>query len=131
MPVTKKTIYSDLFTNFDVNPVSDDIALKTNENAVKQSIRNLILTDRGERPFQPKLGGNIRQMLFENVDPQTMLVIKEQIKQMLETFEPRCSIIEVVVTPSVDNNAVAITIVFAVINKQEPVSLEVILDRVT
>jgi predicted component of type VI protein secretion system len=70
-------------------------------------------------------------MLFENVDPQTMLVIKEQIKQMLETFEPRCSIIEVVVTPSVDNNAVAITIVFAVINKQEPVSLEVILDRVT
>lgn len=131
MPIAKKTIYSDLFTNFDINPVSDDVAVKTNENAVKQSIRNLILTDRGERPFQPKLGGNIRRMLFENVEAQTMLVVKEQIKQTIEDYEPRCSIIDVLVTPSADRNAIAITIVFAVINKQEPVSLELILDRVT
>lgn len=131
MPIAKKTIYSDLFTNFDINPISDDVAVKTNENAVKQSIRNLILTDRGERPFQPKLGGNIRRMLFENVEAQTMLVVKEQIKQTIEDYEPRCSVIDVVVTPSTDRNAIAITIVFAVINKQEPVSLELILDRVT
>lgn len=131
MPTAKKTIYADLFTNFDINPVSDDIAVKTNENAVKQSLKNLILTDRGERPFQPKLGGNIRAMLFENVDAQTMLVMKEQIRQTIETYEPRCSVIDILVSPSVDRNAIAITIVFAVINRQEPVSLELILDRVT
>ena len=65
-PLSSKVLYSDFFTNLDNNPVSEDVAVKTNENAIRQSIRNLLMTNRGERPFQPDLGGNITAMLFEN-----------------------------------------------------------------
>jgi len=130
MALSNRTIYSDIFTNFDENPVSGDVALKTNENAIKQSIRNLILTDRGERPFQRNLGGNIRAVLFENINSQTLLVVREMIRQTLIDYEPRCSIIDITVVPGIDPNEIVITIVFAVINKQEPVTLQLVLDRV-
>lgn len=130
MPTAKKTIYADLFNNMDIHPISDDIALKTNENAIKQSIRNLLLTDRGERPFYPNLGSDIRALLFEHFTPQTLTVMKEKIRETIENFEPRCSIVDIVIAPDDDRNSVFVSISFAVINRQEPITLELILDRV-
>src|SRR6056300_244093 len=110
MPTAKKTIYADLFNNMDIHPISDDIALKTNENAIKQSIRNLLLTDRGERPFYPNLGSDIRALLFENFTPQTLIVLKQKIRETIENFEPRCSIVDIVLAASEDMNTVNVTI---------------------
>lgn len=123
-------IYSDLFTNFDIHPISDDVAVKTNEEAIKQSIKNLILTNKGERPFQPNLGGDIYAFLFENSTPQTLLLMKEVISNVISEYEPRANVIDIICAPDEDRNAIAVNVTFNVINRQEPVSLNVVLDRV-
>jgi len=112
------------------NPVSEDVAVKLNENSIKQSIKNILFTDRGERFFQPNLGGNIRAMLFENITPQLLVSMKQQISTTIKTHEPRCNLIDVVCSAAEDENGVYVSIVFNVINKQEPVVLEVVLERV-
>lgn len=130
-PITKKQeLYSDFFMNLDENPVSFDLARKTNEEAVKQSIKNLLLTDKGERPFQPNLGCNIRQMLFDNITPDTIIVMRELIRDTLEAYEPRATIIGVDVTSAIDDNSVNVVVVFKVINSSEPVTLVTSLTRV-
>ncbi|AGR47774.1 baseplate wedge subunit [Sinorhizobium phage phiM7] len=129
-PIQNKIIYSDFFNNLDIHPISEDVAVKTNENAVRQSIRNLILTDTGERRMQPNLGGNIRKLLFENFTPQTVVTVKERIRNLIREEEPRANLREVIVTSMEDNNAIAISVVFSVINRQELVSMEVVLERV-
>ena len=130
-PITKKQeLYSDFFMNLDENPVSEDLARKTNEEAVKASIKNLLLTDKGERPYQPNLGCNIRQMLFDNMTPDTIILMKEVIRDTLEAYEPRADIIGVDVRSSVDDNQVNIAVVFKVINSSEPVTLVTSLTRV-
>jgi phage baseplate assembly protein W len=130
-PITKKQeLYSDFFMNLDENPVSLDLARNTNEEAVKASIKNLLLTDKGERPYQPNLGCNIRQLLFDNITPDSIITMRELIKETLEAYEPRADIIGVDVTSSIDNNEVFIAIVFKVINNSEPVTLVTSLTRV-
>ena len=128
--LSDRKVYADIFNNLDKHPISDDLAVKTNENAVKQSIRNLLLTDKGERLFQPNVGADIRKMLFENITPQTITVLEQMVRDTLETYEPRANIIEVVVSGNEDSNRVSISILFNVINRQEPVSIDVVLDRV-
>ena len=130
MAVTERKIYADLFTNFDKHPINDDVAVKTNEAAIKQSIRNLILTNKGERLYQPNVGGDVKRLLFENITPQTILLIKQVIEKSIELYEPRANLIDVVVSPRENQNAVAISITFNVINRQEPISLNVVIDRV-
>ena len=129
-PVTSRVIYSDFTNDLDFNPVSEDVAVKLNENSIKQSIKNILFTDRGERFFQPNLGGNIRAMLFENITPQTLVSMKQQITNTIKQSEARCNLIDVVCNAEEDQNGVYVTILFNVINKQEPVVLEVVLERV-
>lgn len=130
-PITKKRIlYSDFGKNMDLHPVSNDVSRKTNEEAIKESIRNLILTNRGERLFQPYVGCDITQMLFENVEPETIERIKEATQETIETYESRCKLIGVDVFANYDSNSVRVVIVFLVINSTEPTTLEIILDRV-
>ena len=130
MALPSRKIYADIFNDLDKHPITDDLATRTNENAVKQSIRNLLLTDRGERLFQPNIGSDIRKMLFENITPQTIIVIEQMVRDTLEIYEPRANIIDIVVSANEDGNQINISIVFNVINRQEPVSIDVILDRV-
>ena len=129
-PIQSRVIYSDFTNDLDFNPVSEDVAVKLNENSIKQSIKNILFTDRGERFFQPNLGGNIRAMLFENITPQLLVSMKQQISTTNKTHEPRCNLIDVVCSAAEDENGVYVSIVFNVINKQEPVVLEVVLERV-
>ena len=129
-PLTNRVIYSDLYTNFDVHPIRNTLLRKTNVDAVKQSIRNILLTDKGERPFQPDFGGNIRALLFQNATPQTYDFIKQNIITTIESHEPRANIVDVVVSGEIDSHEVYIQIVFRVINIQDPISLEVVLERI-
>mgnify|MGYP002628609650 FL=1 len=129
-PIQSRVIYSDFTNDLDFNPVSEDVAVKLNENSIKQSIKNILFTDRGERFFQPNLGGNIRAMLFENITPQLLVSMKQQITSTIKSHEPRCNLIDVVLSAAEDENGVYVSIVFNVINKQEPVVLEVVLERV-
>lgn len=129
-PLTQRVVYSDFFTDLDKHPIRSTVLRKTNVDAVKQSLRNLMLTDKGERLFQPNLGGNIRAMLFENITAQTFLTMQEHIKDVITAHEPRADVIDVYIAQTSQEHEVQITIVFRVVNVQEPVTLELLLERV-
>lgn len=130
-PVTKKVaIYSDFHKDLTLSPVSNDIALLKDEDAVKDSLRNLILTDPGERPMQPFLGGGIRELLFENITPGILKLIQDRIETTIINFEPRARLIDVTVTTTFDEDQIGVRIQFYIVNNQQPIDLEVILERI-
>lgn len=126
----KQETYSDFFKDLTLSPVNNDVARKVDEDSIKESIKNLVLTDRGERLFQPNLGCDIRKILFENITPDTIIVAREMIMNTLKAYEPRAAIIGVDIRTLPDEHTVIITIVFNVINKEEPVTLNITLERV-
>ncbi len=134
MALTPRTrsaeFFSDFTRNLDQVPGRGDPSRIINENAVKQSIRNLVLTDRGERLMQPTIGCDIRGSLFENIDANTILILEENIKTTIKTFEPRCNLRDVEVLANTDNNDLQVTIVFSVINTTTTSSLTIDLNRV-
>lgn len=125
----KISLYQDFKKDLELSPVSSDLTVHKDEDAVKEAIKNLILTDRGERLMQPTLGGNIRAMLFENLTPATVRLIEEQVRATVDLYEPRAELIDVTVSANLDSNEVAITIEFYVTNNEQPVSLSVFLER--
>jgi len=125
-----RELYSDFDMDLTRHPVTNDVSRKTNENAVKDSIKNIILTDFGERPFQPNFGGNIRAQLFESHTPLTLKAIKTNIETALAKFEPRAEIIGVVVDSDPDSNTVKAYIEFITINSEVSTTLEILLKRV-
>lgn len=126
----QKEIYSDFLDSFAASPIGGTLAKITNENAVRQAIKNLILTNMGERLFQPLVGSNIRKSLFEPNDVLTSSVIRTGIEQVIKAYEPRAKEIEISVVPSEDQNYMVINVVFYVINKTEAIDLTLNLKRV-
>ena len=130
-PLKKKPeLYADMRKDFALSPVSEDLARKTNEEAVKESIKNIILTNKGERLMQPWFGSDVRNMLFENMTPDVLVILKDTISDAIENFEPRCNLIDVDVTGDLDGHTLDVAIVFAVLNREEPVTFTIQLDRV-
>jgi phage baseplate assembly protein W len=125
----KQNLYSDFHKDLTQNPISEDLALKINEEAVKESIKNLILTDKGERLMQPLVGGNIRAMLFENNTPATIKLIQEQVKATIRQYEPRAALLDVVVTSSLDESTVQVAVYFYINNLERPITVTVFLER--
>lgn len=126
----RQSLYSDFYKDMTANPITNDLALRYDEDAVKESIKNLVLTDRGERLFQPNLGGDIRAMLFENNTPSTLKIIQEQIKSIINSYETRANVIDVQTTSNIDDNKVAVKIIFSIRNREDPITVTVFLERV-
>jgi len=127
---TQADIFSDFFTDLDVHPVKKDLVRHTNEEAVKRSIKNLLLTNRGERFFNSEVGSDIRALLFEPMSPATEQILEDFIRVTIDNHEPRAIVEQVQIQSDPDNQTVYATISFTVINKQEPVVLELILNRI-
>ena len=128
--IKKKVLYKDLFSAVMVNTDTKDINLVENEDAVKQSIINILLTNRGERLFNNVLGSDINLLLFENITPQTTTTLINFIRTAIENYEPRAQLLDVVASPLEEQNAYSVTIVFKVINKTEPITIDFLLNRV-
>lgn len=126
----QRPYYSDVPSNMTIVQGSHDLQPNENEDAVKQAIINLLLTNRGERLFKPTVGSDIRASLFENMDAATESIIKKQITSTIERYEPRASLVGVEVMADPDTNGLAATIVFSILNKKEPITLNVLLNRV-
>lgn len=128
---TRRTArYSDLKTNLDAHPDKKDLVLNTNEDAVKRSIRNLMLTEPYERLYKPRLGAGLAAYLFENIDIYTEIEIRDAIISTVENFEPRAQLQQVDVSARADENGYDAKIVFTTINNPNPTTLNVILERV-
>lgn len=130
--IARAIIYSDL--DFNLRPLSNgavkgDIAILTDIDAIKNSIRNLVLSGPYERPFQPELGSRLRFLLFENVNPLTALNLKEEIERVIRDNEPRVADIYVEVSDDSQNNAYRVTVHFA-INNFNPQTVEFIINRI-
>ena len=122
--------YSDLDLAFLAHPVTGKLTKKTNRNAVRQSVKSLILTDFYERPFRPNLGCNVRAMLFEQFTPVTKQKLENAVREVIYNFEPRAEVIEVIAEQRDDLNLLTLSVAFYVINDPEPVILDVLLERV-
>jgi phage baseplate assembly protein W len=125
----KINLYQDFKKNLERSPVSNDLTVFKDEDAVKESIKNLILTDKGERLMQPNLGGNITAMLFENITPATLTLIEDQVRSTIDLHEPRAELEDVIVSTGADENSIQVRIIFYIKNVQQPISLDVFLER--
>lgn len=121
--------FSDLDLAFTKHPVTKDVSIKLNENAVISSVRNIILTQYGERRFNPLFGSNIRGLLFDPADEITSSAIRNEIKVAIENFEPRAKLDYVEVTPDPDRNGFYATVRFYLLNSIRPISTSIYLER--
>ena len=116
MPVQRASkSFKDINMSFKVNPLTFDLIANKNETAIARSIRNLILTTPGERPFNPELGSQVNRLLFEPIDDITSDSLKEQIENTINNFEPRVRLRQVVVQPNFDNNEYDILIRYDIV----------------
>ena len=122
-------IFSDIDLNFTAHPVTGDVAHRYDENAIKSSVRNLLLTRNYERPFHSEIGSPVRALLFENPGPMFTVMLRRAIIDVINNFEPRVNIIDVKVDDSIDANAVAVTITFTIVNTERPITLDLSLER--
>lgn len=125
----KKPFYSDFYTNFTAHPQNKRLAKYTNEESVKRSIRNLILTEKYDRMFQPEIGCRIKSLLFENMSDIISMEIKKSIQETVDTYEPRARIIDIIVQANEARHAYDIYIYFEVINSVNPILLNLTLYR--
>lgn len=121
---------SDFMTNFNRHPETDQLVRLTNSEAVKRSVRNLILTKRGERMFQPSVGSDIDRILFEPMTEQTTIVLEQFIREVIKKYEPRVIDLQVYVQADDFNNSYAVSIVFNIINNSNPIAINLNLSRV-
>ena len=119
--------FTDIDVNMTLHPQSNDIVLKSDFNAIKRSVKNLISTNLYERPFKPSLGVNLRGMLFE-LDATDNIVLEEEITTLINQYEPRANITEVLTTSR--GNDLNVTMYFTVQNDPRPHELDLTLERV-
>ena len=122
--------YSDLDLNFTIHPVKKDINRVTGDMAVINSIKNLILTNHYERPFQPNIGSNVRRLLFENMDNITANSIENEIRQTVLNYEPRANITRINAIADFDKNGFNVEMEFFVINRTDPITINFFLERI-
>jgi phage baseplate assembly protein W len=120
--------YLDIDLTFAKRP-SGDIYKKKDAAAVKQSIKNLLLTDFYEKPFQPFFGGNLRAMLFELADEDTEDEVEENIRNAINKYEPRAEILTITVNILPDQNDMRVSVYFKIISTQETVTFTTNLSR--
>ena len=122
--------WSDLDLDFVVHPVTKDIVRKTNVEAVKRAVRNLILTNRYERPFHPEIDGGVTRHLFGLSTAHTKHDIQLAVETCLANSEPRVTVDNVVVSGDLDRNGFNVSILFTVLNSPEPIEVALFLERI-
>ena len=125
-----KLSFKDININFKKHPVTDDLVVSKDASAIKQAIVNLLLTNKGERLMNPTYGSDIRSYLFEPMDYGTANQIKNNIRDTIETFEPRIRVLQISATPNFDDNGFDITMTYNVIGTDTPpVTVDFFLSR--
>ena len=125
---SRSRIFRDIDLSFDVKP-NGELYTKKDAAAVKQALKNIILTNRFEKPFKPHYGADIRSLLFELADPDIDEEIKEKIKNTVARYEPRAEILDIDVNAQPDANSIGVTITFRVVNSGEEISFSAFVSR--
>ncbi len=121
--------FDDLNIALPLNPFTKDTYTVKNENAIKQSIKNLVLTVPGEKPFQPDIGSRISELLFEPLDPFTSISIKEEVINTITQYEPRVRIIAVNVKANFEKNSFDVELRYQIVGLPPVETIEFVLQR--
>ena len=121
--------FSDLDLMFQAHPYTSDVNRKFNLDAIKASVKNLILTKNYERPFHPEIGSQVTNMFFEDYSPSVRLMVERTIVETIERFEPRVRLISVQLIEDPDNNSISVEIVFTPSNIDVPITITQYLGR--
>jgi phage baseplate assembly protein W len=128
--IARQPDYRDLDLDFIANPVTKDVSRKIGVEALKRSVRNLILTNFYDRPFRSYIGSNAQKLLFDNMNPLTANFLKDAIKETIENYEPRVALKSVIVQIQEDNNGYMVSIDFTIKNNDQPANITVFLERI-
>jgi len=126
---TESRSFKDLSVGFTRNANTKDVAIVKNDNAIKQSVKNLILTVPGEKPFQPEIGSRISELLFEPLDPFTSDSIKQEVINTISQYEPRVRIVNVFVKANFDKNSFDVELRYQIVGLPPVESIEFVLQR--
>lgn len=130
MAAPQEPRYSDFNTAFSPHPVTGDLARITDIEAIKRSVRSLILTDKYERLLDPRIGSNVRAMLFEPMDGTTASALQSYITETIRNYEPRANLIQVQIVPDFDHNGYNVTIIFGVTFSEQLVQIQFFMERI-
>ena len=129
MPIGKNIKFADLNLTFAKHPVTGKLSVLKNNDSIVRSVRNLILTNHWERPYQPLFGGNVTSKLFESFTRMTESLVQRDISDAFANWESRATLNSVIVRAYEGNNKLAITINFTPVNRLEPVQAEFLVER--
>lgn len=129
MAITTRT-YKDIDLNFNAHPVTQDVVKRVGNSAIIGALRNLMLTNIGEKPFQPSFGSRIRSLLFEDVSFITANIIQSEISDSIENFEPRVGVDAVQVQANPEQQRYDITLRFFINNLESPITINFFLEKV-
>ena len=121
--------FKDLAVSMNANPSTKDFGAVKNERAISQSVRNLLLTTFGERPFQPEIGSRVKGLLFEQWDVFAADAIRTEIFNVMERLEPRIEVTEVKVDDASDNNAIEISMDYIIVGQELVQNVEFLLEK--
>lgn len=123
--------YRDVIFSFKANPNTGDVGVKKDVEAIRQSVMNIVATSRGERPFNPQLGGSLREYLFEQLDNVTLAVIRDHIIHVLGIYEPRVRVLDVSIQTTNDPNEIQIDLEVLILTAPEIVTnIEFTVERI-
>ena len=126
-------IYKDLSLFFTPNPVSGDVTMVTGVQDIKRSVRNLVMTNRFEKPFHPEVASHVRDLLFERFTPITFNLLRNRIETVLANYEPRVSVTDVEIDDTgeaIDGNELNVRIFFTLRNDPQIQSVDILLERI-
>ena len=126
---TIQKIYSDIDYTFTRKPVTADVALSYDTQAVVRSVRNLLLTKPYERLFNSDLGSHISSVLFEPISPSSSALIEVEVRRTLQNYEPRVTLKTINVIGMDDKNAYEVTLTFFIENDTQPTTITLLLER--
>lgn len=128
--ISRQTDYSDLDLDFMAHPTTGDIVKKKGTEAIKRSLRNLILTNFYDRPFRHSIGSNAQRLLFENANHLTANFLTDSIREVIKKFEPRIILLGIDTNFDYDNNGYNVTITYSIVNRPEPLVTTIFLERI-
>jgi hypothetical protein len=126
----KTRTFTDIDLSFEPHPNTGDLMVKTDDNAIKNAVKNLILTKHYERAFHSEIGSSVMGMMFELITPGLIAVINQEIRDVITNFEPRVRVIDVRTVFNPDESSADITIIFNIVNTTSPLTVNVALKRV-
>lgn len=125
----RKTKFVDFDLNFSIHPISNDIGKRVDVNAISTAMRNLIMTNKYDRPFHPEIASQVSELLFENFTPATMENLKKAILYVIENFEPRVTINDIILTEFPDDNHLLVELKYQIIGTTETIKTKFTLER--